>query len=87
MAAQIIPLILPIILEGMKIFSRERKNRFVNKHHKILERINNAENAKPPSYSDAELGLAREELETFIKAFHHELKEHNAENNNSSNSN
>ena len=75
----LLPILGGIVQEGMKAWNEERRTRFMDRHHDILERLNNAENAQGEDYSDAELNLAQEELATFLTAYHSELSAHNKE--------
>ena len=75
-------LISGIVLEGMKIWSTERRFAFEKKHSKVLKRVRDASNGYFPNYNDAELGLAEEEEEDFYRAYYQELKLHNQENSN-----
>lgn len=68
-----------ILFEGMKLWNEKRRDRFMKKHHKILEKITNAQNETYPDYNDARLNLAEEELENFLTAYYHEIKKEVAE--------
>ena len=66
-----------IVLEGLQVFKEERRTRFMDKHQDILKRINKAVNSVGDDYYDSEVDLAEEELETFLKSYLSELKQHN----------
>lgn len=68
-----------IVYEGVKLWSEERRTRFMDEYKDILDRITDASNAKVPEYTDAEYDLAEQERVNFLKAFHTELKAHNNE--------
>lgn len=72
-------LIAGIILEGMKTWNSERRLAFEKKHYRILKRVVDAENARFPIYTDAELALAKEEEEAFLVAYSIEQKAHTKE--------
>lgn len=63
-----------IILKGMEIFSDERKRNFQQKYVDLLTKIKGLENRRAPDYNDAELGLAREELDIFLAAYEKEFQ-------------
>ena len=63
-----------ILLEGMKLWSDERKHRFQKRYLKTLEKIDNEENLLNPDYNDARLMLAKQELDRFYKAYYEEIK-------------
>lgn len=73
----LLPLIGNIIHEGMKLWNEERRTRFMDEHFEILAKLKNAENAQGSDYCDAEIDLLKEELETFLCAYHSELSEYN----------
>lgn len=75
---EIFALIVPLLLEGLKVFGEERRTRFKDKYHKHLKRISEAE-ASSDSYTDVEIDLAKESLKIFLKAFEGELSDHNKE--------
>ena len=75
-------LIAGIVFEGMKIWSTERRMAFQKKYKKVLDLVKDASNGYFPTYSDAALGLAKEEEYNFYKAYYQELKLHNLENGN-----
>jgi hypothetical protein len=68
-----------IVLEGVQLWSEERRTRFMDEYKDILDRITEAENAKPPIYTDSELDLAEQERMNFLEAYHTELKAINHE--------
>lgn len=72
-------LIAGIILEGMKTWNTERRLAFEKKHYKVLMRVKDAENDMFPTYTDAELNLAKEEEEAFLEAYYIEAKAHTKE--------
>lgn len=72
-----IELLAPIFIEGLKFLTQERKNQLEKKYFNVMSRLRRAENAKMPFYYDSEIDLANEELEDFMKAFAHLLKEQN----------
>ncbi len=72
-------LIAGIILEGMKIWSVERRLAFQNKHYEVLKRVVDAENDQFPIYTDAELALAKQEEEIFLEAYYKEMISHRKE--------
>ena len=63
-----------ILLEGMELWTEERKHRFQKMHATILSKISVAENAEYPVYTDAALTLAKEELDNFYLAYYEEVK-------------
>ena len=75
-------LIAGILLEGMKIWSTERRLSFQNKHYDVLKRVLDAENDQFPIYTDAELQLAQQEEEIFLQAYHKEMISHRQESEN-----
>lgn len=68
-----------IILEGMKGWNESRRARFSAKYENVLDRLNAAENAQRPEYTDAELMLSQEDLEKFLEAYKLEFQLHNME--------
>ena len=72
-------LIAGIILEGMKTWNSERRLAFEKKHYKVLMRVKDAENDRFPTYTDAELALAKEEEEAFLEAYYIEAQAHTRE--------
>ena len=77
MAVGVTVIIGQILLEGMKLWSAERKNHFAKKYKKILDDIDHAENAAHPHYTDARLMRHKEELERFLEAYYGIVKEEN----------
>ena len=75
-----LPIVAQIVLEGMNIWSTERKMAFSKKHSKVLIKLNKAANGYYPNYNDAELGLAIEAEKAFYEAYLVEQRAHNQEN-------
>lgn len=65
--------IMAILLAGMKIFTDERRRHFEGEFSDKLKAVKDAENAHAPDYSDDNLALAREDLDTFLKAYQAEF--------------
>ena len=63
-----------IVLEGLKLWSEERRTRFMDEHHELIQDLRKAENDQTSNYSDAAIDLAEEALQDFYKAYHAELK-------------
>jgi len=73
-------MILGIVLEGLKLLQLldpAVSKKFEKQHHKILKKINKAKNKYYPYFSDAELALGRQELQTFYRAYEKVLQEIN----------
>lgn len=75
----LLPVILAIVSDGLKLFSEERRTRFEDQYHDILKRKSSAENQTYPEYNNYDIDHADEELENFLKAYHNELSAHIAE--------
>lgn len=58
-----------ILLSGMELWSTESKKSFTRKHKKILKKVADAQNAHGDEYTDSQLALSEEELESFYKAY------------------
>lgn len=74
-----VKLIASIVLEGMKTWNAERRRHFENKHYEVLKRVLDAENDIFPTYTDAELALARQDEELFLQAYYIEQQAHTKE--------
>lgn len=72
---EIITLIAPIILEGMKFLNNERKNKLENEYFNVIESLRRAENAKGAYYFDSEIDLKQERFNDFLIAYGHLFKE------------
>jgi len=70
----LIPTILSIIDNGIKLWDKGRMLSFKKKYHRLLEDLKEAENKQFPEYTDADIDLIEEKLETFIKVYDKELK-------------
>lgn len=70
----IVQTVAQIILEGLKLFSEHQKTALQKEHYDALKHLEDAQNAKFPSYTDLELALAKMRLEKFYKAYHLELQ-------------
>ena len=67
----------PIVLEGMKIWSEERRTRFKDKYHDILTRLEEAHNANGSDYFDSVIDFTDAELRIFMEAYYSELQKAN----------
>lgn len=67
-------LISKIVLEGLELWSSERKHKFQKKYYYTLERLALAEDAQYPNYTDANVMLSKRELEIFLEAYYTEVK-------------
>ena len=72
--------ILSIIKEGIKLWSEERRARFLNEYHDVLEEVQNAKNKEYPEYTDIDIDIANGKLRILLEAFSSELKGHVVEN-------
>ena len=68
-----------IILEGMKLWSQERKHKFMNEYHEILTLIDEAKRREIGDYTDAENDVLKREFKIFLEAYRRELMTHNKE--------
>jgi hypothetical protein len=75
-------LIAQILLEGMQTWNSERRLKVSRDHKKVLDNLNKAVNAAYPDYTDAAVGLAEEEKEAFLLAYHQNQLEHKQESEN-----
>lgn len=66
-----------ILLEGMKMWNEERRNRFKTRYYNILQDIEKSTNAKGEGYSDVNIYEAKKEHEIFLKAYYSEVMEQN----------
>ena len=71
----LIPVILAIVDNGVKLWSQARATKFKRKHHDLLEELREAENMQYPEYSDAKIDLVLEKLDDLITAYSSELSE------------
>lgn len=62
-----------IILQGMKIFSEERRRHLSSEYLGLLQAVKDAENAQAPDYNDAQLALAVEARDNFLRAYQTEF--------------
>ncbi|MDD0852976.1 hypothetical protein HBN50_07705 [Halobacteriovorax sp. GB3] len=74
MSATLLPIIGELLVEGTKAWNEERRTRYLDKYHDILKRLNHAENRPIGEYTDYDVAIIKEELETFLKAYVGELK-------------
>lgn len=65
--------ILELLLGGMHIFSDERRRHFSKELMEKDAEVKKQENARHPDYNGDLLGLAREDLDTFLTAYHTEF--------------
>jgi len=72
-------LIAGVVLEGLKVFGEERRTRFSDDHHDLIEALRKAENEGIDSYTDIDVDLLEEKIYDFLKVYHKELKEFNNE--------
>lgn len=75
MAVGISVIVGQILLEGIKLWSSERKHAFSKKYHKILTSIDRSEGAQFPHYTDASLMRDKKALEAFLEAYYGTIKE------------
>lgn len=64
-----------IVLQGMELWSVERKKAFQKKHFKILEELDQARSKVYPEYTDIEVALAKRKYENFLEAYHLEMSQ------------
>lgn len=65
--------IVKILLNGMEIFSDERRRHFSALFLEKAQNVKDAENKLNPDYSDAKLALAVEAQEIFLAAYETEF--------------
>ena len=75
-------LIAQILLMGMQTWNSERKLKVSRDHKSVIDNLNKAVNAAYPDYTDAAVGLAEEEKDAFLLAYHQNQIEHNREQDN-----
>lgn len=64
--------ILKLLLGGMHIFTAERRRHFSKELKEKVAEVKKQENARYPDYNGDKLGLAEEDLETFLLAYESE---------------
>ena len=62
-----------IVLEGMKAWNEHKRTEFKRKYHKILTKLEKAQNATGDDYTDSEIDKLEIELTIFLKAFADEI--------------
>jgi len=70
----LIPTILSIIDNGIKLWDKGRMLAFKKKYHKLLTALSEAENRQHPYYIDADIDLITERINILILAYDVELK-------------
>lgn len=70
-------LIAGIVLEGLKVFSEERRTRFMDEYHDIITEIESAKTDRSDNYTDARIDVGKKRKKLFLEAYHKELKAHN----------
>lgn len=71
----LIPIILEIVRDGVRIWSEERRARFMKKHESYMNDLGEAIRDSKGSYSDSKVDLLQEKFNNFLTAYHSELKE------------
>lgn len=70
----LIPLILGIVQDGLKLWSEERRTRFLKRHHRLKKDLEDAKNKIYPDYNDADVDLFTEQLRLYLEAYWSELR-------------
>ena len=79
---EIFTLVVPLLLEGLKVFGEERRTRFKDKYYKHIKTVAHMMalmNTEGSSYTDTDLCNAEKSLKLFLKAYKSELMNHNNE--------
>lgn len=69
----LIPIIAGLLLEGVKAWSEERRTRFMDEHHELLQRIETLRSRKGRKWIDSDLAVAIKDLTIFVKAYAKEI--------------
>ena len=69
----LIPVILSIIDNGIKLWDKSRMFSFKKKYYKLIKSLRDAENKQYPEYTDADIDLLKENIETMLMAYNEEL--------------
>ena len=67
-----------IALEGLKLFSDEKRKAIMRDYHDLIVSLRKAENAGFKEYTDADLDIIEEKIYDFLDDFRTELKVYNA---------
>lgn len=78
MWSTLIPIIGEIVLEGMQMWSEERRTRFMDDYHDILTKLEKARSRSADTWVDSDIDIAQRDLEIFLKAYSSEVKSENA---------
>ena len=64
-----------IVLQGMELWSVERKKAFQKKHFNILEELDQARRKVFPEYTDIDVAIAEKKYRNFLQAYHLEMSQ------------
>lgn len=64
-----------IVLQGMELWSVERKKAFQKKHFNILEELDQARRRVFPEYTDIDVSMAKKKYKNFLQAYHLEMSQ------------
>jgi hypothetical protein len=73
MNASVLTLIGSIVLEGVKLWSEERRTRFLDEYHDLITKLNQAE-SDYSAWSDFEVSRLTKDLELFLQAYKTEIQ-------------